>query len=482
MNNVLKINFRKPKRLTSVLGLTLDGSRLEGVVLRRSNEALQLQQTFSVTLSLDPLTAAPELVGREIRNHLDAAGVRERRCIVGVPLKWTLTAPVEMPALSDADAASFLQLESERSFPCDVATLRLADSRCPLADGRQHVILAGIFSNHLARLETVLQAAKLKPVSFSLGITALQPASEKTSEGVLALTIGETHVGLQVTCGGGVASLRALEGAVENEAGRRTLQADHVAREVRVTLGQLPAELRERIHRIRIFGPRDLAQQLADEMTLRFEPLGLKVDVISAFAPNEFGVVLPPDASVSPAFSLAARRLVERPPVFEFLPPKPTLLQQLGTKYSSSGFRTVGTVAAAVVILAGGLFAFQEFQLMRLRSEWAGMSAKVGDLEKIQDQIRQYRPWFDESFRSLSVLEQLTKNFPEDGVVSAKSVEIRDGNLVTCSGNARDNAALLRTLNQLRTADGINDLKVEQIRGNSPIQFVFDFRWNGGGL
>ena len=37
MNNMLKINFGKRKRLTSLLGLALDGSRLEGVVLRRTN-------------------------------------------------------------------------------------------------------------------------------------------------------------------------------------------------------------------------------------------------------------------------------------------------------------------------------------------------------------------------------------------------------------------------------------------------------------
>ena len=92
MDNIVKINFRRQRRLTSVLGLSLDGERLEGVVLRRTNGALQRFQSFSVALSLDPLTDAPELVGREIRNHLDAAGVRERRCVVGVPLKWMLTA------------------------------------------------------------------------------------------------------------------------------------------------------------------------------------------------------------------------------------------------------------------------------------------------------------------------------------------------------------------------------------------------------
>ena len=173
MNKILKINFSRRKKLTSLLGLVFDGSRLDGVVLRRTNGSLQLQQSFSATLSLDPLTAAPELVGREIRNQLDAAGVRERRCVVGVPLKWMLTAQTELPPLPEADAASLLQLEAERGFPCDVTTLRLAHSRCPLPDGKQHVTLAGILNSQLTSLEQVLAAAKLKPVSFSPGISAL---------------------------------------------------------------------------------------------------------------------------------------------------------------------------------------------------------------------------------------------------------------------------------------------------------------------
>jgi len=70
----------------------------------------------------------------------------------------------------------------------------------------------------------------LRPVSFGLGLTALQaPGTDKT-EGVLALAIGEGTVGLQITAGG-VAALRALEGAIETEGGRRSLLAGVVARE-----------------------------------------------------------------------------------------------------------------------------------------------------------------------------------------------------------------------------------------------------------
>jgi Tfp pilus assembly protein PilN len=498
MKNVLKINFGKPGRLSSLLGLTLDGSRLEGVVLRRTNGSLQRHQTFSVNLSLDPLTAPPELVGREIRNHLDAAGVRERRCVVGVPLRWALVAHTELPPLPDADAASLLQLEAERGFPCDVATLRLADSRCPLPAGKQHVMLVGISSAHLSALEQVLAAAKLKPVSFSLGITALQPperrsptrpdgemvsphaGSESGAPGVLTLAIGESQVGLQVT-GGGVAALRALEGAIEDEGGRRGLQADRVAREARITLGQLPAELRGTVKHIRIFGPRELAQQLADEMELRFEPMGLKVEIVSGYAPNEFGVSLPPETPVSPAFSLAVRQLTGETPEFEFLPPKPSALQQLVTRYSSGRLRSAGAVAAGVLVLVGSLFLFQQFELILLRSRWSAMSAKVQELDGLQQQIQQYSPWFDGSFRNLTILRQLALAFPEDGSVTAKTVEIRDGNTVTCTGTAQDNGALRRTLNQLRTADGVTDVKLQQLRGQSPMQFSFDIHYGNGG-
>lgn len=475
-----QFKFGKRKRLASVLGLALDGSRLDGVVLKRTNGSLQLLQSFTATLALDPLTAAPELVGREIRNHLDAAGVRERDCVLGVPLKWVLTAQTELPPLPETDAASLLQLEAERNFHTDAATLQIANSRTPLAGDKKFVLLAGTPNPHLAALEKVLAAARLKPASFALGLSALQVSGPEKSTGVLALMIGESHVGLQITCGG-VAALRALEGAVENAAGRLTLHSDLVAREARITLGQLPAELRAAVNRIRIFGPRELAQQLADELELKFGPMGLSVEAVSAYATNEFGVALPPGAGVSAAFSLAARLLAEQAPAFEFLPPKPGFVEQLVMKYSSGRLRTAGAVGAAVGLLFVAVFGWQQARLWHLRSQWSQIEAQVGELEAVQDQIRQYRSWYDGTFKNLAILRQLSLAFPEDGAVTAKNIEIRDGSKVTCSGTARDYAALLAVQAKLRTAEGVSGVKLEQIRGKAPMQFVFGFNYGNGG-
>jgi hypothetical protein len=297
---------------------------------------------------------------------------------------------------------------------------------------------------------------------------------------VLALRVGETNVGLQIT-GGGVAALRALEGAVENAAGRLSLDPDLVAREARITLGQLPAEVRAAVRRIRIFGPRELAQQLADEMELKFAPAGLAVELVSAYAPDEFGVTLPAKATVSPAFSLAARLLTERKPAFEFLPPKPGLVEQLVAKYSSGRFRTAGAAGALAGLLFLSLFGYQQVRLWLLRSAWAKMEVKVNELEAVQDNIRQYRSWYDGTFKNLAILRQLSLAFPEDGSVTAKNIAIQAGSKVTCSGTAQDYAALLAVQSRLRATDGIKDVKLEQIRGKAPMQFVFDFTFGNGG-
>ena len=469
----------KRKKLTSVLGLTLDGSRLEGVVLKRTNGSLQQLQRLSAQLTLDPLTAAPELVGREIRNQLDAAGIREKYCVVGIPLRWVLTAQTELPALPPDDAASLLQLEAEKSFHTDITGLQLGQSASVLAGGKQWVLLAGVPHTQAGALEQVLAAAKLKPVSFTLGLTAL--GATKPAAGRISLVVGESMVGLQIQTGDGLTALRALEGTVETVGGRPVIQAATVAREIRITLGQLPAELRATVKEIVLLGPPESVRSLADELELKFEAAGLAIVIQENYPPNTFGVTLPAGASLSAAFSLAANQLVERPPVFEFLPPRPSLAAQFVKKYTSGKFGTAGAVAGTIAVLILLLFFIQQIQLWRLRSQWSHMQTKVTELQQIQDQIRFYRPWYDDTYPGLSILRELSLAFPEDGSVTAKSIEVRSGGAVSCSGNARDNTALLAVLNRLRSAPGVTELKLNQIRGKSPMQFTFDFQYGTGG-
>ena len=205
------------------------------------------------------------------------------------------------------------------------------------------------------------------------------------------------------------------------------------------------------------------------------------MEVVAAYQPDEFGVQLPPEASLSAAFSLAARRLVDQPPAFEFLPPKLTILEQFAAKYSSGRLRTVGAVAAGIVLIVGGMFFVQQIELWRLRSQWKGISAKVSELHGVQGHIQQFQPWFNDSFPELAILRQLTLAFPQTGLVTAKTITIQGGNTVSCSGNTQDTSSLLAMQANLRQAAGVSGVKLNLIHGNNPMQFTFDFQYNGNG-
>ena len=477
MNLLPKLNLRRHKPLAAVLGLVLEGTRLEGVVVRRQNGVLQPTQPFTATLALDPLTNDPELVGREILNQLETAGIRERHCAVAIPLKWALTAQTTLPPLTETDVPSFLNVEAERMFPCDVATLRIVTSRYTAPSGEQHATFIGLPTSQLERLAQVLRAARLKPLNFGLGITALQPPAAGTSHNILALVLDESQVSLQITCGGGVAALRALDNVLEMDSGRQIINTDLVMREMRITLGQLAPECRAAVKQIRVVGPFGSTQQLARAITPLFQSMEMRVEAISQYAPDAFGDPIPAGTAVSVPFSLAARQVAGIADAFEFLVPHISPWKQRLTRFASGKLRTAGAVVAALILLMAGAFGVQQWQLFRLNRQWTNMATPVSELERVQQQIRQYRPWFDESFRGLTILRELTLAFPEDGSVTAKTIEIRAPNLVSCSGTAHDHAALLRALNQLRAAAGVHDLKVDQIRGKSPLQFSFGFQY-----
>jgi hypothetical protein len=474
------IDLLKKRRANSLLGLAFDGGRLEVVFLRRTNGAVEVQKAFASSLKLDPLKDDPELVGREIRNHLDEAGIRERRCAVCVPLDWALTLQTRLPDLSQADLESFLQIEAERGFPYGPDALIISTSRFHVNDDHYATQVA-IPRDHIARLEKALRAARLVPVTFSVGIAALQSADAASSDGVMALVVGEKSVGLQVSSGGGVVALRTLEAAIQTDGREKLLFTDVIAREIRITLGQLPAGVREGVRRLRIFGRSEHTHRVAEEIRPRAGAMGLGVEPVNGYAPGESGLKLPAGAGVSPALSFAARYLSGRGAAFEFLPPTVSAWQQITERYSSRKLVWTGTAVGSVALLIGLGFLVQQWQLSRLSSRWAAMAPKVNELETLQQQIKQFRPWFDDSFRSLSILRKLTEAFPEEGVVSAKTFEIRERSVVTCSGVARDQQAFLKMLDQLRATREIANVTVEQVRGERPMQFTFNFHWGGKG-
>lgn len=101
------------KRPASVVGLSVAEGQLRLVHVARAKQAVAVIRTATAPLTLDLLHPEAELVGRELRNHFEAAGIRERHCVVALPPAWVMTQHSAVPELAADDLASLLQIEAE---------------------------------------------------------------------------------------------------------------------------------------------------------------------------------------------------------------------------------------------------------------------------------------------------------------------------------------------------------------------------------
>src|SRR6185503_475812 len=338
------IKVLNKKTPATVLGLALERDRLQGVLLRRSNGSLIVVRSFSAPLALNPLTGDPELIGREIRNHLEQAGVRERRCVVSLPLSSALFLLTEIPEMPEEDVASFLEIELERGFPHGQESLYTSTLRFHSADGKKYAGTAGVSRNDVSQLDRALRAAQLRPVGLSLGLPALQ--NPRKPEPVLALAVDENTVELQISANGGIVTLRSLDEVFESEGAQKVLSTESLSREIRITRGQLPPEFRDSIREVRVFGHGEIARRFIADAAPRLEAMSIRSTLVDRYEPGEFPKKLPPDAAVSAALSLAAGYLTGSRPAFEFLPPKVRPWRQLTARFSSRKLAWAAAAAA----------------------------------------------------------------------------------------------------------------------------------------
>ncbi len=454
-------------RRPSVIGLSVADGKLRVAHAARAKNALAVLRATTAPLSLDLLHPEADLVGAEIRNHLEAAHIRERHCVVAVPPGWVMSHHTRVPELAAEDLTSLLEIEAEKSFPCDPDELQIARSSPRSTEGISITQLA-IRQDQLARLTAVLKSAGLKPVSFTLGLDALPNAIPPAGQGRITLVLEPKGATLLIAAGGGIAGFRTFEATIASEAGENVINGAALARELRISFEQVAADLRSEVRHLALLGDEGIARQLEESLGAWARESGLTIE-------RPAGSRVPVAEEIVEAVAL--RHLREGPTKLEFMPPRPSRWALMMAKYSSRRLATAGFAAAAAALLVLAGFGWQEYRRWSLRNEWDAMAAQVKDLDAITAKIREFRPWYDTSYRNLTIMKRVVDCFPDNGTVSAKSFEIHGVSNISITGTARDNGSLLHTLDLLRQVKEINGLKVEQIRG-TPAQFTFTFRWN----
>jgi len=475
--------MRSTHRHRSLLGIALEDRRLTAAALRRTGRGVEVRQTLTAGMALDPLANDPELVGSEIQNLLAAAGIREKHCVLCLPLKRALTMQTTLPDLSEPDLTSYIRTQAEREFPLPLEHLSLSSLRSNGTNGTRRALVAGV---PLAQLEALLKAlrhAGLQPLGVTLGVTSLLHNAGARQEAGVVLLAWNGSIDLAVEDQLGLLTLRSIADLGSIEPGQADIPAEAVARQLRITFGQLEPKRIERIRAVQVFGPKRLADALFTELA----PFGRQIGLTVEAGDMASAVVGSPEilSQASPAVvASAAEYLAGTRPELEFLPPRSSPFRRIVGVLSRRSAMLPAVLALVLLLLIVGAFGQQHVRLSRLRSDWRAIASNVTALETLQGNVRLFRPWYDDSIPSLQIARTLTEAFPEDGAVWAKTMEIRrtaEGRLiVSCSGRARTNAEWLRMLDRLRARTDVGDLRFQQVSGTQPLQFSLSFLWQEG--
>jgi hypothetical protein len=225
------------------LGIEFGDQCLRAALVSRTGDGTQIKKQIQVPLVLDPLAATPELLGQEIRNRLQEAGIRETRCVICLPLKWLLKHRMELPDLGSDDQRSFIHLHAEREFPFSLGDLSISVSTFTASDGKRYVTILAIPLTYIRALEAACNVAGLRPISITVGVPV--PDTVPQDGGLLCVQQREAGIDVTVVGGGGVVTLRWLA-SEDGDGDQHTSDPDDaVLREIRLTLSELPSPIRE---------------------------------------------------------------------------------------------------------------------------------------------------------------------------------------------------------------------------------------------
>ena len=443
------VNPFKPKPVRSLLGLALHEGILHAVTAR-GNGAIEHSRTVSTPLRQDLLEGEAEAIGREIREFLDREEIRENRCLLAVPVHLTMALPVEVPDLSREDLQSYLELQAESEFPFGNENLSLDSVSWTGPEGTRQATLIAIPRTVREHLEQVMHHARLRLVSLTPGLLPAAPPEETG----LTLRVGDSRIDCHVSCGGGYALIRSLENAPD------------LCRELRITLGQLSPAIRKRLSTLVIHHHPDLSPDRIRTLKEGLSPLGLSLRPVGAEQP-----VLR---------SVLTRFLVDQASPIEFLPPRKNPLEWILEKSRSRRNAWIGGGASALVLITLFSFLAQGWWLGSLERRWAGMEQEVGNLETMQNRIRQFRPWIESNPRSLQLLHRLATNFPREGRTWVRTLTIDDGQRVLLNSSARSTDDYEELTDTLTGEVDIRNFSYpDQVRQREgrPVEFDLKFDW-----
>lgn len=415
----------------------------------------------------------PQRLGKAFGLFLRQQRFAARQAVVGVPAKWLMSREVGVPPAGPEATAAMLRLQAEREFSADGADLMIdyVEGAAPppaTAPAARPVLLVAALRRRLEGVTAMAEAARVRVLSVTSDALLLATPGPGAPACEISVLLRTRGADLVARAGEHFCGVRDVPWSAET-AGDSGASCALFLGEVHRAMASVSAR------HSRHGRAAEPALALADGAGLPEEQLAELVSQMGSGTRRLPG---------SPAVALAKAGVEESRLPVDFLhsrlePPAKKLL----------GRRALWAAGAAAAVLAAALFLAvtwrrDQAEVDKLTGRLAGMKQEIDTTKGLVDRVSLARGWYEERPRMLDCLRELADTFPAEGRVWVTNLTIKPAppgrNLRgVLSGKARDEKAVLDTLDQLKKSKSFTELKLmymrEAGRTNREVSFAAGF-------
>ena len=416
-----------------------------------------VQVPFTQELNL----AAPEPLGKALKQALRQAGVQASRCAVGLAASFLASREKVLPATDAESLRGVLNITAEREFAsgpqelafdyctsalgANIAVLMMAAPRWVLENLAAMAAAAGLHLAAVTSSSVVLAAATQGPV----------PAS-----GRLVLCLLEDGAELTLESPDGLRQVRRLGVRMD-----RPGEAAQLASELRRVLAQAPPPLpgeREAggVRELLVWNPCGHDRSLLDPLS------GLGLNLRFCEAARDLGLSNVPANASGDRFAqaMAMGRFAEQAPAIDF-----THSRLAAQKKSRLSKPAKWGIAAGAVLVVGLAWVVWDWQAAQQAAEEAQLErdankAKVQEARAVIDNVTFARSWFDRRPKFIDCLLEITQAFPVEGKIYATTLVVREDMQTLLTGKATSRGAVDEVVDRLQANPRLTEVKLQYSR------------------